>query len=425
MAGHACPAHHHLHPSSCLAYSSAHATVVAPICTAHPLLHQYCSSDSSLVPVCTFAPSPSLSLLYVSLSCSRRVAHSLAGTDAVDAFVKHDGAEGIVAAFFDNLGRRISVLSREGVREVVQVVPRGGWFKRLYTYMSEVDLRLLRAIFVTASEDVVPSLECTAVAALLKSESCPQDLYANVHAVAVSLFVRMAFSERGPHGRARCEPPVAPSLATFIRSGMTIPKAHVVALAKLAMSYSMSQKLAALEADRVQKGCRSAMVLSHCPSTTDYLWHIDGQGGLLWQPANTSMQTEVGARLVQVYGCLHLKEFGWRELDTVLRAPRRMALCNEGSRYQSAVPKALRDMCAVPKALRDMCAGDALEEPDANESTWHGAASLAEARTLWLDSWRSALHSNGYAKVPVSISAGDDATIERMRVAIGLCCGVC
>jgi hypothetical protein len=38
----------------------------------------------------------------------------------------------MVCAFFDNLSRRVRTKQPDGTIETVQVVPRGGWFKRLY-----------------------------------------------------------------------------------------------------------------------------------------------------------------------------------------------------------------------------------------------------------------------------------------------------
>ena len=69
----------------------------------------------------------------------------LKSTASVKLFHDHDGAEGIVGAFFDHLGRRVRAKQPDGTLETVQVVPRGGWFKRLYVSMSEYDVRLLRA----------------------------------------------------------------------------------------------------------------------------------------------------------------------------------------------------------------------------------------------------------------------------------------
>jgi hypothetical protein len=187
----------------------------------------------------------------------------LKSTRSVKLFHDHEGAEGMLAAFFDNLGRRICARQPDGTLETVQIVPRGGWFKRLYVSASEYDMRVLRATLTNAPDMWFPSgRSYQAVKELLRSDTCNVQLYAAVHAVVASMFARLVVRERSAGGRARTEPLSTPRTDTFAANGLTIPRSHVAELGSLSVTYQMSQKLAALEAERVERGSPWAMVVA-------------------------------------------------------------------------------------------------------------------------------------------------------------------
>ena len=181
----------------------------------------------------------------------------------------------MVAAFFCTLGRRVTVRQEDGTLETVQAVPRAGWFKRIYVSATEYDMRVLRATLSCAPDECFPEgRSYQKVKELLRSESCNTQLYMNVHAAVASMFARMAVRERSANGRARTEPLTTPHVETFASNGLSIPRSHVAELGSLSMTHVMSQKLAALEAERVDTSSRWAMVVGEDGGSFGgaYLW---------------------------------------------------------------------------------------------------------------------------------------------------------
>ena len=256
----------------------------------------------------------------------------------------------MVAAFFDSLSRRVRTVQPDGTVETVQALPRGGWFKRLYVSATEYDMRLLRAALTNAPDSCFPhGRSYQRVATLLCSEECDARLYNAVHAVVASMFARMAVRERSRDGRARTEPPTPPLVATFAANHLTIPRNHVARLGALAMTHVMAQKLAVLEAERVERGAPWAMVLASDGGTFGgaYLWHVDGRLQS-WQPVSASLRSEIGASLVGVFSSLQLVAFGHAPFDDLRAVPYEVTL-NSPSSCRSFVPLALR-LSNIPAA---------------------------------------------------------------------------
>ena len=70
----------------------------------------------------------------------------------------------------------------------------------------------------------------------------------------------------------------------------------------------MSIKLAALEADRLQRNARWVMVCSHRNGDFGraYLWHVDGVR-LVWRSTEASARCEAAAVLINLYGQVYGK----------------------------------------------------------------------------------------------------------------------
>ena len=139
--------------------------------------------------------------------------------------------------------------------------------------------------------------------AVLRSDECNTQLYDAVHSVVASMFARMAVHERSADGRARSEPLSTPCVETFAANALHIPRSHVAELASLSITYTMSQKLAALEAERMLRDSPWAMVVAADGGAFGgaYLWHIDGKVDM-WQPVAVSLQSAVGASTVGATG---------------------------------------------------------------------------------------------------------------------------
>ena len=281
-------------------------------------------------------------------------------------FHDHDGAEGIVGAFFDNLGRRVRAKQPDGTIETVQVVPRGGWFKRLYISLAEYDVRLLRATLGIAPDACFPrGRTYQRVKELLRSDECNGQLYDAVHSVVASMFARMAVRERGADGRARSEPLSTPSVETFAANALRIPRSHVSELASLSISYAMSQKLAALEAERMLRDSPWAMVVAADGGAFGgaYLWHVDGRVHT-WQPVAVSLQSAAGASLVSLFRSLQLTSFGMVAFEHPQQVPYLFPLATAG--HEQSVPRVLR-LTSVPAvvALREAAAAERALNADA------------------------------------------------------------
>lgn len=150
--------------------------------------------------------------------------------DEVRRFI-HDGdAEIIVSEYIQTWGTLVALPDGR----LVQSNPKGGWWWMTLTYVTEHDIRIVRAVLglVYAGRLDVNQLRT----AILEG---PFDklTYSRLSAVGASLFARMAIVERGEGGRARRSCPQRVALLTFASHQLRPPRNLIAALAVLCCSF--------------------------------------------------------------------------------------------------------------------------------------------------------------------------------------------
>ena len=130
-------------------------------------------------------------------------------------------AEAVTADFVAEHGKEIAV---SWSPTPVLVLPKSGWWRYSLSYISEHDLRIVRAL-LGASVAAAPGAN---VASTLRNAvlygPCDAHLYGALNAVAASLFVRMAMHQRGPDGRARRAGGEPASHQAFAANGFIPPR---------------------------------------------------------------------------------------------------------------------------------------------------------------------------------------------------------
>ena len=172
-------------------------------------------------------------------------------------------------------------------------MPKGGWYSQMHMHLDEHTTRILHALigFIPSAALLGGSREPDAIRKLLNGDAaspCDPTIYQAFHAVAASVFCRMAVFETGPEarqpaprlriarrlerlssnmlcalaqGRARSAPLNQASVNEFAENRLIIPRAHVVELVYRAASGAHVQRLLSMEAWRVKSDQRLALVL--------------------------------------------------------------------------------------------------------------------------------------------------------------------
>ena len=82
----------------------------------------------------------------------------------------------------------------------LQVLPKGGWWRRTLSEVNEQHVRIMIAAVGLGYDRILSSSE---VAEEVLTGKMPAAVYARLAAVAASIFSSMAVRERGANGRAR------------------------------------------------------------------------------------------------------------------------------------------------------------------------------------------------------------------------------
>lgn len=239
--------------------------------------------------------------------------YGMYGDGRAAAFCACSTAEELLAEFYVSMSRRVQVTQADGGTALLLALPKGGWYSRLQMYFTEYHWRLMGFILRLATSSVAEKVTGSRLYAAAMKGTLGDIAMSWLHAVCASVFAHMAHIERGPNGRARSEPLRPTSIAAFAQCGkLQIPRKYVAQIAERAGSACMRHRLGVLEAQRIHKQARQAMVLAaaYAPDGSQvHAWYADGQG-ICWQPTATY---GVGAReLVATFDALHLPSFGAR-----------------------------------------------------------------------------------------------------------------
>ena len=142
---------------------------------------------------------------------------------------------------------------------LLQVLPKGGWWRRT---LSEVNEQHVRIMIATVGLGYARMLSSEEVAEEVLTGKMPVAVYARLAALAASIFSSMAVRERGPNGRARRAVLEQVRLADFAANGLRPPRYIVAQLVSRAISHNMDLRLCQLERARVQLGSPAAVVVS-------------------------------------------------------------------------------------------------------------------------------------------------------------------
>ena len=134
----------------------------------------------------------------------------------VRSFMHNGLAESIVSEYIQTWG---ALVSCNGV--LVQSNPKGGWWWRALTHLTEHDSRIVRAVVGLSYSG---RLDVNQMRKAILEGPFDDTTYLRLSAVGASLFGRMSIVERGEGGRARrcCPKPVA--LSTFATNQFRPPR---------------------------------------------------------------------------------------------------------------------------------------------------------------------------------------------------------
>ena len=150
----------------------------------------------------------------------------------VQQFMARDDHEALLCEYVNDHGRTI----RTGAHaQLVQAVPKGGWWRCTAQYVVEHDLHVMRAALGLAPTGFSYSTALKLQQAILFGQF-DAVTYTRCEAVVKAIWTRMICIERGPSGRLRRPGIAAPSPAFVAVRGVQVPRHLVAFLAKKAMS---------------------------------------------------------------------------------------------------------------------------------------------------------------------------------------------
>ena len=195
----------------------------------------------------------------------------------------------------------------------LQVLPKGGWWRRTLSEVNEQHVRIMIAAVGLGYDRILSSSE---VAEEVLTGKMPAAVYARLAAVAASIFSSMAMRERGANGRARRAVLEEVELADFAANGLRPPRYLVAQLASRVISQNMDRRLCQLERARVQLGSPAAVALSKAigPSGERLLLVYADKLGLAWLDPSMLSTSEAGRRCVEQHDSLLLPSFGFTDV---------------------------------------------------------------------------------------------------------------
>ena len=129
-------------------------------------------------------------------------------------------------------------------RHCWQVVPKGGWFQRLYPAFDEHRIRIVRAHLLSRMPTNLLSGSNQLVSAF-EDDQVPQDVFHLIEAVCRGVFAEVAAHAHGANGRARATPARLKSPEDWAHSvEWTVPRYHVVHVSTAAMGFTATENLA-------------------------------------------------------------------------------------------------------------------------------------------------------------------------------------
>jgi hypothetical protein len=230
----------------------------------------------------------------------------------VRSFMHNGLAESIVSEYIQTWG---ALVSCNGV--LVQSNPKGGWWWRALTHLTEHDSRIVRAVVGLSYSG---RLDVNQMRKAILEGPFDDTTYLRLSAVGASLFGRMSIVERGEGGRARrcCPKPVA--LSTFATNQFRPPRSFIAELVVMCISARAGSRLADAERSRLALERPAAFALLRATDNlgdTHVLVHVD-KFGTVWLPQSRLATFELGQDVSSRLSALLLPAFGFPPLHELV-----------------------------------------------------------------------------------------------------------
>ena len=230
----------------------------------------------------------------------------------VRSFMHNGLAESIVSEYIQTWG---ALVSCNGV--LVQSNPKGGWWWRALTHLTEHDSRIVRAVVGLSYSG---RLDVNQMRKAILEGPFDDTTYLRLSALGASLFGRMSIVERGEGGRARrcCPKPVA--LSTFATNQFRPPRSFIAELVVMCISARAGSRLADAERSRLALERPAAFALLRATDNlgdTHVLVHVD-KFGTVWLPQSRLATFELGQDVSSRLSALLLPAFGFPPLHELV-----------------------------------------------------------------------------------------------------------